>query len=136
MTESELNDVRGIKERIRDLEWHLKTLKLSVEKMVPIIDGLPHASDAKSKVEELTVQIIDDERELENLREQFVSATIELTSKINALKLSQMEKTVLIMRYGICMNFQNIWLELGISDARLFYIHRTALKKILKSKVD
>jgi len=136
MTEQEMNTVRELNKKIRDLEWRLQALRAEADNIVPILDGLPHASATKSRVENLTLKILDSERELDNLREQFISAALELDNKIENTSLNQQEKTVLSLRYVSCMNFQDIWLKLGTSDAKIFYLHRAALKKFLKVKVD
>ena len=132
MTEKELNDVREISRRIRDLEWRLQALRAAAENIAPVIDGLPHATQIKSRVEKLALNIADCENELINLREQFVNAALELGNKIDNAQLSSQEKTVLSLRYVFCMNFQDIWLKLEASDAKIFYLHRTAPTKILK----
>ena len=136
MTEKELNSVRELHSRIRDFEWYLKALRASAENIVPMIDGLPHATTIQSKVEKLALKIADAERELKALQRKFVNAAVELKSKINAAKLNRQEEAVLILRYVSCMNFQDIWQTLNTSDARIFYLHRTGLKKFLKDKVD
>ena len=133
LTEKELNSVREISRRIRDLEWRLQTLRAEAENIVPVIDGLPHATQIKSRVEKLALNITDCDNELINLREQFVNSALELGNKIDNAKLNSQEKTVLSLRYVSCMNFQDIWLKLDTSDANIFYLHRTALKKILKN---
>lgn len=136
MTEQELNKARELKIKIRDLGWRLQALRAEAESIVPVLDGLPHTSTVKSRVESLAIKITDSERELVSLREQFINATIEIGNKIEDMPLNQQEKTVLSLRYVSCMNFQDIWFKLNTSDARVFYLHRAALKKILKSKAD
>lgn len=136
MTEKELNGVREISRRIRDLEWRLQALRAEAENIVPVIDGLPHATQIKSRIEKLALNIADCDSELINLREQFVNSALELGNKIDNAQLNSQEKTVLSLRYVSCMKFQDIWLKLDTSNARIFYLHRTALKKILKIQVD
>lgn len=136
MTKEELNGVREINKRIRDLEWRLQALRVEADNIVPVLDGLPHATQIKSRVEKLALNIAEYDSELVRLREQFVSAALDLSNKIDNAQLSSQEKAVLSLRYVSCMNFQDIWLKLDISDARIFYLHRTALKKILKIQVD
>lgn len=133
MTEKELNIVRELSKKIRDLERHLQALRLSVQNITPVLDGLPHSTGVKSRVEKLALSVIEKERELCSLREQFVSSALDITEQINRAQLNQEEKSVLLLRYVSCMNFQDIWFELNISDARTFYLHRTALKKFLKN---
>lgn len=137
MTDKELNAVRDLHNKIRDLERHLQALRRSAQNIVPVIDGLPHSSDVKSRVEKLALKIVEDECELSDLREQFAISALDLTEQINRSdQLNQQEKSILLMRYVACMNFQDIWLEMQISDNRAFYLHRTAVKNFLKIKAD
>lgn len=130
MTEHDLNRVRDLRTRIRDLERHLQALRLSAANIVPIIDGLPHSTDISRRVENLALKIVADERELDQLRGEFAAAALDLEETINRSPLNLQEKTVLLMRYVACKNFQDIWLEMKLSDARVFFLHRTAAKKI------
>ena len=136
MTEKELNSVRELHTRIRDFEWYLKALRESADNIVPILDGMPHATTIQSKVEKLTVKLADAERELTELKSRFVDAAVELESKIHAANLNRQEEAVLILRYVSCMNFQDIWQTLNTSDARIFYLHRTGVKNLLKVTAD
>lgn len=134
MTEHELNRVRDLRTRMRDLERHLQALRLSAANIVPIIDGLPHSTDIRRRVEMNVVKIVDTERELDQLREEYVNAAIDLEGQINSAPLDLQEKTILILRYVACKNFRDIEFELKSNDARVFYLHRTAQKKFLKLK--
>lgn len=133
MTDKDLNRVRDLNKRIRDLERHLQALRISAANIVPILDGLPHSSEVKSRVERIAINIVEHERELAELREEFVNAALELQTAIEAAPLNLLEKTVLIMRYVACMNFRDIEFELETTDARVFYMHRTATKNFLQN---
>ena len=50
MTEKELNSVRELNKKIRDLEWRLQALRAEADNIVPVLDGLPNPSDVKSRV--------------------------------------------------------------------------------------
>lgn len=135
MTDKELNAVRDLRNKIRDLTSHLQALRLSAQNIVPVIDGLPHSDSVKSRVEKLALKIIEHERELSDLSRQFAISALNLEERINrADQLNQQEKTILLMRYVACMRFQDIWIEMQISDNRAFYLHRTAVKNFLKIK--
>lgn len=131
MTEIELNEARELKERIRELERHIAALRLSAADIVPALDGMPHATDIKSKVEKLAARIVDEEQELETIRAELCAAAIHITNQIQAADLKRQEKTVLILRYVTCMNFRDISFQLGLSDATTFRIHRDGFKKMI-----
>lgn len=130
MTERELNEARDLKERIRELERHIAALRLSAADIVPALDGMPRATDIKSKVEKLAARIVDDERELESIRAKFCAAAITIATRIQNADLKRQEKTLLILRYVVCMNFRDISFQMGLSDATTFRIHRDGLKKM------
>lgn len=132
MTEQELNGARELRERIRDIERRiLPMLKADAENLVPVLDGLPHGTDIKSRVENIAVKILDSEKELIRLREEFLKTAMDIDEKLNESNLDALEKAVLNLRYVACLNFLAIQNELQISDATTFYIHRTARRKIL-----
>ena len=131
MTEIELNKARELKERIRELERHIAALRLSAENIVPALDGMPHATDIKSKVEKLAAHIVDAEQELKIVRAELCAAAIHIATRIQAADLKRQEKTVLILRYVTCMNFRDISFQLGLSDATTFRIHRDGFKKMI-----
>ena len=133
MVEEELNRVRELKKRIYELELRREKYCCQAENIVPIIDGMPHAKDAKSRVEKITVELVAIDEEMAELADVFVQAVFELDAAIEASGLDALEKAVINLRYVACMNFRDIQEKLKISDATTFYIHRTAKKKILKS---
>lgn len=131
MTEKELNSVRELHRQIRDLENHLATLHKRIEDITPKNDGLPHATTIQSKVEKLALEIVETCRERDVLSEEILSATRNLTEQICRETISPHERTILILRYVSCLRFRDISFQTGKSDARIFQIHRDALKKII-----
>ena len=132
MTEKELNSVRELNKQIRRQEQHLQALRLSAENLVPILDGLPHSDEAKSRVEKIALMIVESERELENLRAQLDRASEDLPARIHDEVSDVQERTVLLLRYVACMRFRDIAFQLERSEARVFQIHHDVLKKILR----
>lgn len=133
MTLEELNRARDIKDDIRNLEWRITALKKTAENIVPVMDGLPHSTTIKSRVEKIALSIAEKEKALADLREKFADIAFDINSQINSSELTAKEKAVLSLRYAACMTFQDIWLSLETSDAQIFYLHRSALKKIFKN---
>lgn len=131
MTELELNEARRLMEAIVEAEAKLKMLRLSVQKLVPILDGMPRAKNQRSKVEELTAKIIATEEEVLSLREEFYQASLRLQEAIFDSNLDASSKSILFLRYAACLNFSEIQVELKMTRSTIFYLHRTAKKKIL-----
>ena len=114
MTEQELNSVRDLKKRIRDLETRLQTLRLSAENLVPILDGLPHSTEAKSRVEKLALEIVEKESELTALREQII--------------LDKSRLADLILRYIECLSFRETARRMKYGLRHIYKIHEKFLK--------
>lgn len=106
MTEQELNSVRDLNKKIRDLECQLQTLRLSAENIVPILDGLPHATLAKSRVEKIALRTVATECELETLRAELLQAKSALADKIMAEFDEPLFQTFLMLRYVECCSFK------------------------------
>lgn len=130
MTERELNEVRELKKQIQVEERRLQALRAAAENLVPILDGMPHAKNRKSRVANIAALIIEEEQSLNKMRENVDNTSAELAEKIRNEPLTSREKEILILRYVACMNFRDIEFKLHLSDARIFYLHRSALRKI------
>ena len=130
MTEAELNEVRELKKEIQAAERQLRILKTAAENLVPVLDGLPHAQNPKSRVASIATLIIDAERALTTLKEKLDSTGAKLIARIRREPLTTREQEILILRYVACMNFRDIEFKLHLSDARVFSYHRSALKKV------
>lgn len=130
MTHTELNEARELRQRIRDEERRLDALRVAAQNIVPILDGMPHERSQASKVEKVALLVFELERELAALKTQFESACVNITRKLRQENLDAQEFEILLLRYVACMNFRDIQCKLDVSDARVFYIHRNALKKL------
>ena len=129
MTEHELYQVKDLKKRIKDLEKKLQTLKMSASNLVPIIDGLPHATQAKSRVERIALMIVDCDRELKSLRDRLVQAKTELTDKIMCDLNEPIIQTLLILRYVECLPFKDIAHRMVFNLRYVFKLHDKILKE-------
>lgn len=128
MTEQELFVVCNLKREIKDLEKKLQTLKMSAGNLVPIIDGLPHATQAKSRVERITLMIVDAERELDSLRDRLVQAKTELADKIMCDFSEPPIQTLLILRYVECLPFKDIAPRMFYGLRYVFKLHDKIFK--------
>ena len=131
MTAQELNQVRDLSKRIRDLENLLATLRKRAEDIVPAREGMPQSTDIHSKVESLALKIVEKTIELESLHEQILSATATLTESICLQITDPNQRAVLLFRYVHCMTFRDIGFQLDKSDATVFRLHHDALEKMI-----
>lgn len=132
MTEQELYKARELRNRILALMRHSESLRLSASNLVPVLDGMPHARNATSRVENISLKIIENEKELATLREEFDAEAAKLADKIKNAPLSPQEREVLILRYVACERFRDISFQTHYSDAHVFHLHRSAVDKILE----
>ena len=131
MTDQELNRVRDLRQRIRDLERHLQALRLSVENLVPVIDGLPHSHEVSRRVEKLAVKIVDAEQELDQLREEMLRAKSELVNIITGKVEDPTLQTLLILRYVSCCTFKETARRMRFTLRYIFKLHEKILKEFI-----
>ena len=130
MTEQELNAVRDLSKQIADLERYVSNLRKRAANITPDLDGMPRRTGVISRVELLALEIVDCEKELEELKGKLVSVGGNLLAHITKHVPDLNQRTVLILRYISCMRFRDISFELDKSDARIYQIHRDALKTL------
>lgn len=128
MTEKELNSVRELKKRIHDIERHLQALRLSAENLVPILDGLPHSTEAKSRVEKIALLIVEYERELKTLHEQIISAKSELVDRILVEIEEPTLQTLAALRYVECLSYKETARRMMFTLRHVFRLHEKFLK--------
>ena len=126
--ERELNIVRELNKRIRDIERHLQMLRMSVENLVPILDGLPHSTGAKSRVEKLALMIVEDERELAAFYEAITLAKSELLDRILREVEDPTLQTLLALRYVECLSFEKTARRMRITLRHVFRLHEKFFK--------
>lgn len=119
-----------MRQRIRDAKRRLDALEVAAQNIVPIMDGLPHEQTQASRVEKIALLIAELSNELDALKAEFETACVKITQKLRSEPLDVHEFEVLILRYVACMNFRDIQFKLDISDARVFYLHRNAIRKL------
>ena len=134
MTQAELNKARNLRNQIRNEESRLQILRAAVGDLVPIMDGMPHAQAQSSRVENSAVPILELQRKIQTLKEQFQQACNELLEKFSRINFTPQEQAVITLRYVSCLSFNAIRAKINLSDARIFYIHRHALNKLKNFK--
>lgn len=135
MTEQELKSVRMLHNKICDLEKHLQSLRLSAENITPIIDGLPHAKSARSRVEKIAVLITEYERELAELQKQIVDAKSSLADKIMCEVTEPTVQALLMLRYVECCTVKEIAQRLNYSVRAVFKMHAHFLKTCTRGQI-
>ena len=130
LTEEELNSARNILSRIRDEERHLNSLRDAAQNITAVIDGMPKSRSQTSKVEKVTLLIVEVERELEKLRPQLDEAAANIANKITATSLSPYEKQILILRYVGCLSWRQVQYKTQSAESRVFYLHKSAMEKL------
>lgn len=128
LTKQELFRVRDLKKKQRDLEKHLQELKVAAENIVPVIDGLPHAKNAKSRVERIALEILDCERELVEICGLVVSAQSELADKIMREVTSPALFTFAVLRYVECLSFKDTAHRMRITLRHAFRLNEKLFK--------
>ena len=99
MTKQELTSVRAVATQIHTLEAKLHGLRLLAANLVPTLDGMPHDTTVKSRVEAVALKTIMAEGELETLRKQLQQAKVNLINQILDDVADPTLQTLLILRY-------------------------------------
>ncbi|MBR0060244.1 MAG: hypothetical protein IJP68_02080 [Selenomonadaceae bacterium] len=131
MTEREINEVRELRSEINDLERKIELMRGALMNIVPLRNCMPQGHDLDSRVEKTVVEIGELEEELLELKERRELAKINITANICAANLTGQEAAVIYSRYVKCMRFRDICFELNYSDAHVFRLHGSALKKLI-----
>lgn len=129
MTETEIKKAREFCKRIRELEKRVARLKLSRDNIVPVIDGMPHATTAKSRVECLALQIVEGERELAILRSELEQARVHVTEAIMLEVDDPNGQALLLLRYVECLPFRDVARRMKYSLRHMFRLHGELLKR-------
>ena len=128
--EVELNQVRELKKRIQAVERHLQALRMSAENLVPIIDGLPHAKEAKSRVEKIALMIVASEREIETFREEIIQTKSALADKILCEVEEPTLQVLLVLRYVECLSFKDVARRMKSSLRHVYRLHEKFFKHV------
>lgn len=129
MTQETLNAVRDLQKKIRNLERHVQDLRISVENIVPVLNGLPHSNETKSRVEKIALMIVDAERELDNLRGRLPEVQATLAETIMCEVDDPLIQALLILRYVEGLTFKDISCRMKWGLRYIFKLHEKFLKK-------
>ena len=98
---------------LRELRLHLTTPPFET----------PRAHNFKSRLEEMTLRILDAEHDLERLRVELENAIADLTEAILHLDEPTLMKRLLILRYVEGKSFRKCARMLNYSLSRVFQMH-------------
>ena len=94
------------------------------------IDGLPHSTEAKSRVEKIALELVETEHELDNLRGQLILAKSELADKILREVEDTTLQTLLILRYVECLSFKETARRMHFTLRHLYRLYGKFLKDV------
>ena len=128
MTAQTINKARELSKRIRELERQIAALCLSRDNIVPVLDGMPHATDIKSKVENLALRIVENQRVLENLRVEFEAEKARVASVIMSELDDPTAQSLLLLRYVSCLSFREIARRMQYGLRHVYKLHDRLVK--------
>ena len=125
-----------IDDRIDDLE-ELRVLAMNVSGKLPVAD-LVQTSGAKDRLERLIVRILDAEKELSIVVDNYIERKKTITKQIEDDCMTAEEYQILHMRYINGYRFPQILVELKkdnvyVSERSMYRIYGQAMKKFEKS---
>ena len=120
MTAGELNSVRNLATQIRTLEKTLHGLRMLATNLTPLLDGMPHDTTVKSRVEEVALKIIAAETELDALQKEFTQAKEQLINQILGEIDEPVLQTLLILRFVNLMTWTQITRQMNYERSWVF----------------
>lgn len=131
MTYNELNEIRILRKKIASEQIKLKALKDCAESAgtLKLSHNKVSTKNTVSRVEVLTVLMIDIENEINNLQRRLVETIPVLTAKIQSEVKDTTEQALLIYRYISCEYFRDIGFLMGYSENWVYWKHKQILKK-------
>lgn len=118
-----LSAVMELEEKISVARAELDRLKSLATTTTMRLDGLPKAKSITSRVENLTVKILDCEHRLAILREALICSQVDLTLELSA-QLPSDVANVMILRYVNVMSFTEIANALHYSRGHIYRIYK------------
>ena len=125
-----LHVVKKLEERIEKEKVKLIRLNSLIGKCTAEIDGMPHAHNGQSRVEQLAAAIVDCSNRIKELCFVRIDCRIELSAWLDTYVKDTAQNQVLFLRYGMCKPFKAIARELGYSDSSVFRLHRLGLQTL------
>ena len=115
--------VRELVKKIKETERRLEILRMAATNLVPIIDGMPHATFSQSRVEKIALKTVEAEQELTKLYAEQEPTKAKLADKIIGMTDNTEFQTLLVLRYVECLSFREISRRIHYSLSRVFDLH-------------
>lgn len=124
-----LETVTELEEKILATEELLETFRVKAKAAgTSKIDGQPHGQATTSRIESLTVKIVDTEKELADLREEYKTTVLNLSRAIDQ-RVKGRAATVLYFHYVMCEPFAEIANMMSLSQSQISRLHRQGRKE-------
>lgn len=128
-----LTSVMELEEKISSTRDELESLRAKASApSTSKLDGQPHAKATASRVETLTVKIVDTERRLVDLREEYAIALIDLAEEIYR-RVTGKAATVLFERYVDGKSIPEIAISMDLTASRVRQLKSDGKKQFLQS---
>lgn len=125
----ELTALIELEEEISATQAELENLRSKAQAAgVAKIDGQPHGQATTSRVEALAVKIVDTERKLDNLREEYKASLRNLSRAINQ-RVKGRAAEVLYLYRVMGLPLAEIASLFGLSVPRISQLHRQGRKE-------
>ena len=118
------------KEQRRLFDLHVLAAPRDSRLASPRLDGMPHSKPCPVNFERIAGLIIDCQHTIDSLGEILALRKFELLSKLQSLKLKELQHRVLSYHYVACLPFKDIAKLMHCSYTYVQILHRKGLKSI------
>ena len=130
ITCEELSEVWTLKQSLAMEQRRLIDLRSLAEPSTPILDGMPHVQPLTFKVERIAGLMIDCQQLIEKLEQEIAQRKFELLTKLQAVKINEIQQRVLSYRYVACLKFNEIAKAMNFTYVYIHILHRKGLKSL------
>lgn len=129
MTKPDLHTVRKLYKQLQNLKQKIISLRSAVNNLTRVLDGMPHNPSPNSRVEKLTLKIVETQQLAAQVENDMLIAAEILTINICDVGLNELEEKIMLQYYVDCKSNKDIMYALNIYERR-FYRLRFHAEKI------
>lgn len=129
MTITELNGVRFLMSELKEAQAELERLRRTSASIVPVLNDLPHGSTVRSKVEELTLKIVKQEKRIESYQAALKLAKMGLTEWILTRRVQIPAQRVTLLLYAEGLTVREVSVKTGFTRRHVSRLAAEFLKK-------